>query len=191
MLLIRRRSEISRNCIGYLNKTGKMADQNAKTGGTSSETNKTNAVEMNATSIAKKNPQDIFHIMTKAWRKQINHVQGQLVSCTEIASLQSHCHALEKCMKDLTMAHEELENVLESPVERIALFGKFEDMSKENNRVVEQVYEAIRDMKLGAEDNNSMMSRRSSKGHASHRSYRGHSSRPSRSSTTSSTRQRR
>ncbi len=70
-------------------------------------------------------------------------------------------------MKDLTMAHQELENVLESPVERIALFGKFEDMSKENNRVIQQVYEAIRGMKLKAEDNNSMMSRRSSKGHAS------------------------
>ncbi len=55
-----------------------MADKNVETGGTSSETDKTNAVEMNATNIAKKNPQDIFHIMTKAWRKQINHVQGQL-----------------------------------------------------------------------------------------------------------------
>ena len=47
-------------------------------------------------------------------------------------------------MHDLTMAHEELEGVLDSPVEQIALFGKFEDMSKENNMVVQQVYQVMR-----------------------------------------------
>ena len=55
-------------------------------------------------------------------------------------------------MKDLTMAHEELmKGALESPVEQIALFGKFEDMSKENNVVVQQVYQLMRDIKLDAE----------------------------------------
>ena len=68
-------------------------------------------------------------------------------------------------MKDLTMAHEELEGALESPVEQIALFGKCEDMSKENNVVVQQVYQLMRDIKLDAEDNRSMISRRSSKSH--------------------------
>ena len=50
--------------------------------------------------------------MSKAWRKQLNYVQRQLMSCTEIASLQNDCHVLEKCMTDLTMAHEELEGML-------------------------------------------------------------------------------
>ena len=163
-----------------------MADENVETGQTRSGADKTSAEELNATNIAKKNPQDVFHNMAKVWRKQLNHVQGQLVSCNEIASLQNDCRLLEKCMKDLTMAHEQLEGVVESPVEKIALFGKFEDMSKENNRVVQQVYQAIRDIKLDAEDNHSVISRRSGK---SHRSYRSHSSRSSRSSTTSSTNQ--
>ena len=94
-------------------------------------------------------------------------------------------------MNDLTMAHEELEGVLDSPVEQIALFGKFEDMSKENNMVVQQVYQVIRDIKLDAEDNRSMISRRSSKSHVSHRSYRSQFSRSSKNSSTSSARQRR
>ena len=55
-------------------------------------------------------------------------------------------------MKDLTMAHEELmKGALESPAEQIALFGKFEDMSKENNVVVQQVYQLMRDIKLDVE----------------------------------------
>ena len=155
------------------------------------ETDKSELERTNAINAPEKSLQGIFHSMTKVWRKQINHVQEQLVSCTEISSLQNDCLVLEKCMKDLTMAHEELDNILESPVERIALFGKFEDMSKETNRVIEQVYRAIRDIKLDAEDNHSTISRRSGKSHASHRSDRSHSSRSSRSSTTSSTRQRR
>ena len=108
-----------------------MAEKNVGTGGTPTETDKTNVREVKVTDISKKNPQDRFHNATKAWRKQVNHIQGQLVS-TEIASLQNDCRVLEKCMNDLTMAHEELEGVLDSPVEQIALFGKFEDKSKEN-----------------------------------------------------------
>jgi hypothetical protein len=94
-------------------------------------------------------------------------------------------------MKDLTKAHEELESVIESPVEKIALFGKFEDMCKENNKVVQQVCQAIRDMKFDAEGNHSVMSRRSGRSHISRRSYRSNLSRCSRVSTTSSNRQRR
>lgn len=165
-----------------------MSGKNVETDGALSGTDKTSAEELNAINISKKNPQDVFHDMTKAWRKQLNHVQGQLVSCTEIASLQNDCRVSEKCMKGLTMAHEELDGVLESPVERISLFGKFEDMSKENNKVVQQVYQAVRDIKLDAEDDRSLISRKSCRSRTSHRS---HSSRSSRNSTTSSTRQRR
>ena len=85
----------------------------------------------------------------------------------------------------------QLESVIESMVKKIALFGKFEDMSKENNKVVQQVYQAIRDMKFDAEDNYSVISRRSSRSHISRRSYRSNLSRCSRVSTTSSNRQRR
>jgi hypothetical protein len=94
-------------------------------------------------------------------------------------------------MKDLTKAHEEMESVIESPVEKIALFGKFEDISKENNKVVQQVCQAIRDMKFDAEDNHSVISRRSGRSQISRRSYRSNMSRCSRVSTTSSNRQRR
>ena len=168
-----------------------MAGKNVGSGGTPTETDKMNVREVKVTDISKENPQDRFHNATKAWRKQVNHIQGQLVSCTEIASLQNDCRVLEKCMNDLTVAHEELEGALDSPVEQIALFGKFEDMSKENNMAVQQVYQVIRDIKLDAEDNRSMISRRSSKSHVSHRSYRSQFSRSSKNSSTSSARQRR
>ena len=129
-----------------------MAKKIVNLGGIPSEADKMNVQEVNATDFSKKNPQDIFYDATKAWRKKINNVQGQLLSCTKIESLQNVCRVLEKCMKDLTMALEELEGALESPVEQIALFGKFEDMSRENNVVVQQVYQFMRDIKLDAED---------------------------------------
>ncbi|XP_028403955.1 uncharacterized protein LOC114526547 [Dendronephthya gigantea] len=165
-----------------------MADKNVETGGTLTKPDHPNVEDVNASNISTRDPQDIFHDAAKAWRKQINHVQGQLVSHTEIVSLQNDCRILEICMNDLTMAHEKLEETLQSPVEKISLFGKFEDMSKENNKVVQQVYEAIRELKIDAEDNHSITSRRSDGSRTSHRS---HHSRSSNSSTTSSTRQRR
>jgi hypothetical protein len=76
-----------------------MADKNVESGGTSSKTEKTDKTNAETSCydelqtsliyISKERPEDIFHDTTKAWRKQINHVQGKLVNCTEIASLQN------------------------------------------------------------------------------------------------------
>ena len=61
-----------------------MVEKFVETGGIPSETDKMNVREVNAIDFSKRNPQDIFYDATKAWRKQINHVQGQLVSCTKL-----------------------------------------------------------------------------------------------------------
>ena len=56
--------------------------------------------------------QDIFYNEVKMWRKQANLIQGQLVICTDIASLQNESRELENRKKELTRAHEEFENSL-------------------------------------------------------------------------------
>ena len=95
---------------------------------------------------SKENIEHNFHTMTKVWRNQINHLQ--LVNNCEITCLQNECRILEECMYNHSQAHEALETILESSVEKIALYGKFEDMSRENNMVMRQVHQAIRDLKM-------------------------------------------
>ena len=43
-------------------------------------------------------------------------------------------------MYDLTQANGALETILESSVEKIALYGKFEDMSRENNAIMRRIH---------------------------------------------------
>lgn len=141
--------------------------------------------------MSKKLLEDNFHSKSRSWRKQTNHLQGQLICCTDITTLQTECHSLEECMQRLTGAHEELEMATESSVEKIALFNRFEAMSKENNLVLQNAYQAIRNLKLDIEDDRSMVSQRSGKSHTSRKSCRSGATILSRGSTSSSNRQRR
>ncbi len=52
-----------------------------------------------------------FHDATKAWRKQINYLQSQLVNNIDISTLQNESRTLEQCMDNLTQAHDALEMV--------------------------------------------------------------------------------
>ena len=156
-----------------------MAGKNAESLGIDDENNTKRNVEQN------------FHAMSKAWRKQVNFLNTQVVSNCEITHLQNECRALERCMLDLTQAYEVLESVIESPVEKIVLYGKFEDMSRENNALVKQVHEAIRDLRADRGDKSSVLSRRTSRSVVSRKSAKSVLSRASRASTSSSTHQRR
>jgi hypothetical protein len=132
-----------------------------------------------------------FHDATKAWRKQINYLQSQLVNNIDISTLQNESRTLEQCMDNLTQAHDALEMVSESTVEKIILYGKFEDMSRENNNVLKQVHQTIRDLKADLNDRGSVTSKRTNRSGSSRKTGRSLGSRYSRGSTNSSTRQRR
>ena len=117
----------SRKTVGKVSDIAEIAKNNAESLGMDDEHNVKQSVEQN------------FHAMSKAWRKQVNFLNTQVVSNCEIMHLQNECRTLERCMLDLTQAYEVLESVIESPVEKIALYGKFEDMSRENNALVKHV----------------------------------------------------
>ena len=131
------------------------------------------------------------HDATKPWRKQINYLQSQLVNNIDISTLQNESRTLEQCMDNLTQAHDALEMVSESTVEKIILYGKFEDMSRENNNVLKQVHQTIRDLKADLNDRGSVTSKRTNRSGSSRKTGRSLGSRYSRGSTNSSTRQRR
>jgi hypothetical protein len=142
---------------------------------------------------SKENIEHNFHTMIKVWRKQINYLQIQLVNNCEITCLQNECRILEECMYNHSQAHEALETTTESSVEKIALYGKFEDMSRENNMVMRQVHQAIRDLKMDYLETNTQLikSRRTNRSAVSRRSGKSFMSGYSKGSTSSSARQRR
>ncbi len=138
--------------------------------------------------------QEDFHAATRNWRKQINNLSCQLVNDRSVESLEKGSQVLIMLMSELTEAQEGLDKVLESEVERITLFGKFEAMSRESNQVVlKEVGTAICELKKIDDDRfsvaSSKYSRKSGKSKSSRHSVT--SSRHSVTSSTSSTRQRR
>ena len=108
-------------------------------------------------------------------------------------SLEKGSQVLIMLMSELTEAQEGLDKVLESEVERITFFGKFEAMSQESNQVLKEVGTAICELKKIDDDRcsiaSSKYSRKSGKSKSSRHSVT--SSRHSVTSSTSSTRQRR
>ena len=137
--------------------------------------------------------QEDFHAATRNWRKQINNLSCQLVNDRNVESLEKGSQVLIMLMSELTEAQEGLDKVLESEVERITLFGKFEAMSQESNQVLKEVGTAICELKKIDDDRcsiaSSKYSRKSGKSKSSRHSVT--SSRHSVTSSTSSTRQRR
>ena len=168
----------SRKTVGKVSDIAEIAKNNAESLGMDDEHNVKQSVEQN------------FHAMSKAWRKQVNFLNTQVVSNCEIMHLQNECRTLERCMLDLTQAYEVLESVIESPVEKIALYGKFEDMSRENNALVKHVHETIRDLRADREDKSSILSRGTNRSVVSCKSAKSILSQSSKASTSSSTRQR-
>ncbi len=133
-----------------------------------------------------------FYEASKKWRKQLNHLQSEIVSQRNLSELERESRALEECMLELTAAQEALENVQSSTVEKLTLYGKFEDMSRETNQILRQVGETIRDLRLREDDDNrSVVSRRTHLSVSSSKSKRSKSSRSSAASTSSSARLRR
>ena len=132
-----------------------------------------------------------FYAVCKRWRKQLNLLQGQIISQRNITVLEKESHVLEECMAELAAAQEALENIQSSTVEKMTLYGKFEDMSRETNEILKQVGQTIYELKREDEDRYSASSLRSHRSGNSHKSKRSKSSRSSLASTSSSARLRR
>ena len=92
------------------------------------------------------NPENTFYVVYKKWRKQINYLQGQIVSQRNVTVLERESSALKECMQELTPAQEALENIQSSTVGKMILYGKFEDMSRKTNQILQQVGRTIREL---------------------------------------------
>ncbi|CAB4032133.1 Hypothetical predicted protein [Paramuricea clavata] len=71
----------------------------------------------------------------------MSDLRYKLVNERNISSLELGSQALSECMKELTSAQDALENTLESAVERMTLFTKFENTSRETNAILKEVNE--------------------------------------------------
>ena len=96
----------SRKTVGKVSDIAEITKNNAESLGMDNEHNAKQSVEQN------------FHAMSKAWRKQVNFLNTQVVSNCEITHLQNECRTLERCMLDFTQAYEVLESLIESPVKK-------------------------------------------------------------------------
>ena len=127
--------------------------------------------------------QQEFHTASKNWRKQINNLHYLLVNERNVETLEQGTQILIKFMNELAETQERLDKVMESEVEKITLFGRFETMSNETNVMLKEVGAVLSELKKNDDDRQSIASSRYSR--------KSKSSRGSASSTTSSTRQRR
>jgi exonuclease VII small subunit len=91
--------------------------------------------------------QNDFHAASRNWRRQINNLNYQLVNERNIESLEKGSQALIRLMRELTEAQERLDKILESEMERITVFGRFETMSQETNQILKEVGAVICDLK--------------------------------------------
>ena len=133
-----------------------------------------------------------FYAVSKKWRKQINYLQSQIISQRNITVLERESHALEECMKELTYVQEALENIQSSTVEKMILYGKFEDMSREANQILQQVGQTVRELRVKEdEERHSVCSSRSHRSRNSHKTKGSKLSHSSVASTSSSARLRR
>ena len=72
----------SRKTVGKISDIAEIAKNNAESLGMDNENNVKQSVEQN------------FHAMSKAWRKQVNFLNTQVVSNCEITHLQNECGTL-------------------------------------------------------------------------------------------------
>ena len=79
---------------------------------------------------------DAFQSAKRLWRQQLNRLQSQVITQSEIPALQRDCELLEERMKELFKAQEALEEVVESSAEREELDRNFEELARENNAIL-------------------------------------------------------
>lgn len=68
--------------------------------------------------------------------RQLNRLQSQVITQSEIPALQRDCELLEERMKELFKVQEALEEVVESSAEIEELDRNFEELARENNAIL-------------------------------------------------------
>ena len=87
-----------------------------------------------------------FILAKRSWRRQLNHLQCQVITQQDIPALQHDCEVLEERMRELFKAQEELEEVVESEYEIGKLNQNLEELARENYAILRQVGDRIKDL---------------------------------------------
>ena len=112
----------------------------------------------------------------RSWRRQLNHLQCQVITQQDIPALQRDCEVLEERMRDLFKAQEALEVVAESEDEIGKLDQNLEELARENNAILRQVGERIKDLEAVLVERNSTRSTSTRKSNNSKGSNSSHKS---------------
>ena len=94
--------------------------------------------------------------------EELNDVRYKLVNERNVKSLELGCQALSASMKEITMAQDALEGNLDSTVEKMALFAKFEDISHETDLMLKEVNSVLCELRKVDDDCSSIASSRKS-----------------------------
>lgn len=124
-----------------------------------------------------------FYALSKKWRKQINYLQSQIISQRNINVLERESRVLEECMNELASLQEALESIQSSTVEKMTLYGKFEEMSRQANQILQQVGQAVRELRGKEDEDKQSVETRSRNSHKTKGSKSSHSSSASTSSS--------
>lgn len=114
----------------------------------------------------------------------MNILSRKLVNERNIKSIELGSQALSERMKELTFAQDALEEALQSTVEKMALFAKFEDISHETDIMLKEVNHVLCHLRRINDDCSSIASSKKNS-----RSIRSKSSRLTSVSSTSTARQ--
>ena len=112
----------------------------------------------------------------RSWQRQLKHLQCQVVTQQDIPTLQHDCEVLEQRMQELFKAQEALEEVLESEDEIGKLHRNLEELPRENNAILQQVGDRIKDLQTVLVERNSIRSTLTRKSNNSKRSNSSHKS---------------
>ena len=108
----------------------------------------------------------------RAWRKQLNHLEVQVITQRDIVTLQHDSELLEERMRDLFKAQEAVEEVVDAKEELKNLDDKFEQLAKENNNMLRQVGDRIRELESAILEGSSLHSSSSRRSRRSRKSSR-------------------
>jgi len=106
----------------------------------------------------------------QSWRRQLDHLQVQVITQQGIPTLRRDCEVLEEQLRELFKAQEALEKAAESEDEIGNLDRNLEILARENNAILLQVGDRIKDLEAVLLEHNSICSTSTRKSNNSKRS---------------------
>ena len=118
---------------------------------------------------------NVFISVKRSCRRQLNHLQCQVIRQQNIPALQRDCKVLEERMRELYKAQEALEEVVESEDEIRKLDRNLKELAREINAILRQVGDIIQDLEAVLVERNltrSIAARKSNKSKGSNSSHK-------------------